>query len=405
MFNKILLFTTFLICSAFYPVNGGPFCINDVAGMKELALELAKPAIKEEKEAYMASVAYFASLVPQLGHFQKLEDSIAVLLQECQYPGEFRIIDSKTTSQHGNSHDEVFFVYTATGELAYVVKAFREPTSYKSRYLLEIASNALIEQNPSDHFATVDILGSALCTVRETSFGLLLETPAPGKRLDQFAFQAASLEASDPLRQEKMDEADEAFFAAGAALACFYQIENLSWKYLSRDNAHKIYKKLAKLKNLQGIDPQALQDYVEKVVQQALTVPFKSGYQHGAAHVRNLFYHAGLKRITFIDNGHLVKCFEADWQPAGDPAQDLVRLQESLFHKACHLFSPQEMEKLIQSIYKGYASQGPLPDERLLKFYLLERKLSPLTDPEHHEYKALINHSLEYLKKELSENV
>lgn len=404
MFKTIILCTTFLICSSFYSLSLWPFCINDVADMKELALELAKPAMKEDKEAYTAAVAYFVSLVPQLGHFQKLEDGVAALLQECQCQGEFTIIDSKTTSQHGNSHDEVLFIYGETGDLAYVVKAFREPTSYKSRYLLEIASNALIEQNPSAHFSTVDILGSALCVFQKTSFALLLETPAPGKRLDQFAFQAATLDIHDPLRQVKMAEAKEAFFAAGAALARFYQMGNLSWKCLSQDSAHKIYKKLAKLKT-QKIDQTALQVYVDKVVHEALKVPFMSGFQHGAAHVRNLFYHPELKQITFIDNGHLVKSFEADWQPTGDPAQDLVRLQESLFHKACHLLTIEEMDAIIKAIYEGYASQGTLPDERLLKFYLLERKLSPLTDPEYSEYKPLIDHSLEYFKKELSANV
>ncbi|MCE5316975.1 MAG: hypothetical protein LLG04_06380 [Parachlamydia sp.] len=371
--------------------------------MKELALELAAPDIKEDQETYLDALGYFVSLFPQLGHFQKMEEAIAELLRECQCQGQFVIIDSKTTPQHGNSHDEVFFIHNQTGELAYVVKAFREPASYKSRYLLEIAANTLIEQNSCAHFSTVDILGSALCIAHGAFFALLLETPAPGTRLDQFAFHTSALDASDPLRELKMAEAKEAFYAAGAALARFYQIENLSWKYLSRDDAHRIYKKLAKVKPLhEMIDLQALEVYVDRIVQQALETPFKSGYQHGAAHVRNLFYHPELKRITFIDNGHLVKSFEGKWQPIGDPAQDLVRLQESLFHKACDKLTEQEMDTLIQSIYQGYASQGTLPDKRLLKFYLLERKLSPLTDPENPEHRDLINYSLEYLKKELS---
>lgn len=409
MFNKItyslLLTTIFLICSSFYPVNRQPFCITDMAGMKHMALELANPALKKDKETYIAAVGYFTSLMPQLGDFYKLEDAIQVLLHECQRPGVFAIVDSKTTAQHGNSHDEVFFILGEDEKLALVVKAFREPASYKSRYLLEIASNALIEKKSCARLCTIEILGSALCSTQGTTFALLLETPASGMRLDQFVFQAAALDVQDPMRPVKMVGAEEAFFAAGAALARLYLIENLPYTYLSKNDAHKIYKKLAKLKSLERIDLQALQRYADRVVQQALEVPYKSGYQHGAAHVRNLFYQPELKRITFIDNGHLVKAFESDWQPTGDPAHDLVRLQESLFHKASHLLTPQEMRAVIDALYQGYASQGTLPDERLLKFYLLERKLSPMTDPDHPEYKPLLDYCVEYFNKELAENV
>lgn len=69
------------------------------------------------------------------------------------------------------------------------------------------------------------------------------------------------------------------------------------------------------------------------------------------------------------------------------------------------MLSKDELQKLIEALTQGYASQSSVPDPRLLKLYILERKLSRLIEIEDAdqdpEKQALINESLRYFLHEL----
>lgn len=306
------------------------------------------PALRDSdsKSDHPKILLQILDLIPHFGSFEKLEEALEGFVQQ-HLDAPYKIVNSKTTSFHGNSDDEVFFLYDPQGKMHYVVKAFLNPDQLESNFIPEFAGNGIIQAMQLPRLKSVCTLGLGRCDIDDKQYGLLLCTAAPGKRVDQFLTAIQQNKA-------KLEEAIEAFKAVGAAYAELHQPDDTRSIPFPKKWADRLESNLRKLddpiisEKLQGkVDIAKLQDYGRNLIQICEKIHIPPAYSHGSAHLKNIFYDPASGDVILIDTGKLHHSINREGLPCEDAAFDLMRIEENVVHSTLDKLEQEEVSALL----------------------------------------------------------
>ncbi len=356
--NKLAIFLTFIIFN---------FAVASPA--VDQAMEQAKLLRGQEDVAILEEAV---SQIFDYGEQERLENAIEQLLKKELALENFSLINSKETDFFGKSKDEVFFVRDLqTGALQYVVKAFQNPETFSGRLLPELSAMALLQELPQETFKPVIPLAVGQSRWNSINYGLLVQSVAPGVRIDQYVLD------------HDLKEAIHMFRIIGKNFAALHAGDPSLVATLSEEVQGKLRKHYEALLNPEilplvedKLDFSKLKKEVERVLEEVASLSFVRSYQHESAHVRNIFFDEETDQVTFIDVAKMHPSIDSEGNPLLDPVCDLVRLQESLNHQMVGILTQDEMDQLILALYDGYREAGGILDERLKHFYTLSSKLS-----------------------------
>lgn len=299
---------------------------------------------------------------------------------------DFSIIDTAETNLTGHSLDRTFLVEDRNGKLIYVVKAFRNPRQLSSRFLPEISAMLLIQSLGMSHVAKIEPLACAIYNEGPLQWGLLLESAAPGKRLDEYLFELGNQSTTDN-REHCLKVPQRAFERAGKSFAKLHAVKTPTQAYIPAYNLSQYDNKLTEVLSNSFIlnalsnhfSIKEFVGYINQVKEAIVHTPVFYTYWHGDAHLGNLFYDEALDLFAFIDLGKMHYSVDTYGQPLVDGTQDLLRVEESLRRNALNILTQEEIESLLACFYEAYENHsGQLPDKKLLLFYKTYAKLSRL---------------------------
>ncbi len=332
-------------------------------------------------EAVCANLVSYESDSLENGIRQFLQDtpSLEVL--------DFDIIDVHTTEFFGKSKDILFLIKDYSGQLCYVVKAFRKPQTLESRFLQEISAIDLMQQLKLPGVVPIEQYAFALCNENNNAWGLLLESVACGKRLDQYVYDVGREEIGSDKRTENFEIAKRAFKRMGISFAHLHSTHASSLTSVPSSLLGKCDVKLAGVLSNEFIMKELSKritisdflNYVEEVKNTTLSVTFYYTYVHGDAHLGNIFYDEAKDSCCFIDLAGMHRSIDIQGQPILHGTIDVVRFEDSLRFKANNLLTEEEVKALHISLYEGYEEAGgQIPDERLFCFYNMYVKIRRL---------------------------
>lgn len=384
----IFFYLSFINCNFIQSQNIDPESVThtiECAKQYRINRELDQLEEKEREQEILntacdALTTYF-SISIESGVKQFLEETLSLKVDD------FDLVDVRETDFFGKSEARVFLIKDHTGVLLYVVKAFLYPRTLDSRFLQEISAIDLIQQLSLPDVDPIQQYAFALCQDGEEEWGLLLESPAKGKRLDQYVYEVGHAEAGSETREQMMHRAAKAFNQVGAAIAHLHAPHAATLTSIPPILVAKCDLKLADVLNNPFVVKElekrmALEEFAEfvgRIKSEALSVPLYYTYVHGDAHLGNIFYDEAHDSCTFIDLAGSHRSIDLHAQPILYGAIDLVRIEDSLRFKADGLLSPREIGALNATFNEGYAQAGgELPDDRLMAFYHMYVKLRRL---------------------------
>jgi hypothetical protein len=319
-----------------------------------------------------------------------LENAIkAFLIQVLSKDFSFTLVDSSQTDMGGKSHDPVFMVKDQKGDLCYILKAFQNPRQIPSKFLPEISALDLIKQLSLPNVGVVEPLAFASYGDGKQEWGLLLESVAKGKRIDQYVLQIAKQEINSEQRFLYLQVAQKAFNRMGEGLAELHRIKSPIFASIPAAAVVKYEDKLNKIINDQFIVDQlskhfSLSDfitYVENIKNEGTLTPVAYSYWHGDAHLGNMFYDELDDSLYFIDVAKMHLSIDIKGQPLLDGTVDLIRVEENFRRISLGLLTEEELDLLLTTFYRAYEYKaGQLPDKRLLTFHKTYVKLGRLID-------------------------
>ncbi len=199
-------------------------------------------------------------------------------------------------------------------------------------------------------------------------YGLLLETAAPGRRVDKVIEAIHTFPPGDSNRKTALETARRMCLAIGAGLAEFHGLRPEQRSALG--NSGLLLTKLEydqlltpKVKNRLGglLDFQALNLYLKQEFD--AVIDKKSYYRHGDADVKNIFYNPAKDRIILIDVARIHHWIDRAGRPLATNLQDLFHLHHTIVREAGDKLTKQELHLLTEAICSGYTDSAPLaPD-------------------------------------------
>lgn len=400
-----------LLATASLPSSEAP-SISDFAFMVRWERRSTTNSSVEESKRQSELLKQIVALILDYGPHEKLESAIALFLR-AYFQEEFQIINAKSTPFFGKSKDEVFYILDDHERTAYVVKAFLHPETMASNFMPEFSGIALLNEKKMANLRGVEALGIGRCRAGGTPYGLLLEHVAPGKLVHQYILEIGL--AQEPARSLLIKKASRMFYVIGQAFAQLHRgysekisfPEELKQKLRLKLEALDVPEVASKLAG--KIDRQALDLYVEKVIEDALREPMTPCLQHGDAHWKNVFYEEKKELVTLIDTAKLHRTVDIEGNPLADGGYDLVRIQESLVRNSLRLMTYDEVQILIDALHDGYRSHQGVAHPAHIHFHIVYSKISRLSnyanydnisDPIDSERSRLtFEHSLQVLQK------
>jgi Ser/Thr protein kinase RdoA (MazF antagonist) len=312
---------------------------------------------------------------------QFLNDSLSLDLDN------YEIINTMDTEFFGKSEAYVFLIKDSTDQLQYVVKTFPEPKTLDSRFMQEISAIDLVQQLQISNMVPIEQLAFAISSVGEKEWGLLLESVAKGKRLDEFVYDIAEQEIGSDQRLEHFEIAKKAFKRVGANFAQLHAkkastitsipptlIEKIRTKLITIQDNKFVVETLSKYMEVSDFV-----NYVEGVKNKALEVSLRYTYVHGDAHLGNIFYDPTTDTGTLIDLAGMHRSIDMQGEPILHATVDFVRFIDSLRFKSMNKLTDEEEKALKASFFAGYEEAGgTIPEENLFDFYNMYVKLRRL---------------------------
>lgn len=303
------------------------------------------------------------------------------------------ITDSTTSNLRGHSSDSVYFVTHKSGELRYVIKAFRNPRQLTNKFLPEISGLDLLIELDLPHVGHAEPLAVATFCEPGAEWALLLQAAIPGHRMDHILTLLSDRDLSEEERQKHLEAAEKAFYRMGSALKALHSIKSADSTHIPEQTVNHFDQKLKAVLDNRIITDQlsqafSLQDFaahVDQVKQKALKVRVFSSYCHGDANLGNMLYDERSDTLYFIDLDKLHASVNSHGEPMLDGTQDLIAAAENFRRKSYTILTSQEFERLLSLYYKGY---GELPDCDLMEFYKTYTQLSRLN-----KYSRYLNES------------
>lgn len=420
---KNLLILVIFICTSFGKISAQNIGAEHSAPMQavcELARSYRQATDALTEEEIVRQQAILDQMNEQLPRYRELEELSTTIFHFLQDElGEkgqnYTLVNAAETEIRGKSKDVVFFVMDRAGSLQFVVKAFRTPLMRASKLLPEISALDFLRQRAIPGTVQIEPLAAALCDLKDQSYGLLLETAAPGKRVDQFLKDIGKFAPGSEEREESLQIALHVIQRVGESLALLHDSQNDQLKPLPKLFLEKLEKKylevmhspviVAALTNHLAMD--AFQAYILDLIQTAREVKVFASYQHGDANLGNMLYDKETNVLTFIDVAKLHSSMTANGTPLSEGTQEVVRTEESLRKNAINLLSEEEVAALTVQLKQAYeeASQMNL-DDKVVEIATTYRKLGRLisyvnadeqVDPElRAKNRALFEQSVEY---------
>lgn len=376
---------------------------------------------EEEQKRVKNLLEHISDILPHYKVQNKLKNTIKqfvddVLSIEIGAVSKFTLVDTRTTEFFGKSHDIVYLVQDQKGEVRYIVKAFQYPCQPGGKFIPEISAIDLIKNMRLPNVVPVEPLAFAICHDGNEEWGLLLESTAPGKRLDQYMLVLAKQGNGTIERGQYLELAKFAFKRMGETIGLLHSIKPtpslplhalILAKY--EDKVSRVLKDSFIINTLsKHFSTAQFIQYVENIKTQAMQVPLFHTYAHGDTNLGNVFYDHDKDTISFIDLQGMHQSVDITGQPISDAVIDLVRTQDSLRRKAAACLTENEIETLITSFYLGYKSVTPLPDKVHFHFYETYIKIGKLIlgshyideiDPMRSEFeKVAFEEGVEYFK-------
>ena len=275
---------------------------------------------------------------------------------------DFTIINANLTDVSGKSHDSVFLIRDLNGHLCYVVKAFRNPHDLSSKFLPEISALDFIQQLSMPGVIAINPIAFAICSNQEEEWGLLLETAAKGRRIDQFVYQLAAFTPDSKEREVFFEICQKVFRRMAESFAKLHATKSSRSFFISMQDIDKYNKRLSEvfescfiIREMENhVSLNAFFQYVEKIKADALNVAVFHSYWHGDAHLGNMLYDDREDIFYFIDVAKLHHSVSITGEPLLDGTMDLVRVEENLRRIAIGLLSDSEVDNLLKSFYDAY---------------------------------------------------
>lgn len=317
-----------------------------------------------------------------LSHYNTLSEFVADYTGK---PGsDFQFIDVQSTEDGGKSKDFVFFATDQADNPLYVIKAFHAPNTLASKFLKEISSLSFILDRHLHHSTPVYPLAVGSAEIQGETVGLLLESLASGKRIDNTLFAVAKSEGG--IRQAMTLLAQKAFKRLGQAYAELSIVPNAEKGPLPETAYSHLKDKFGEVVNgpakemLEGrIDLDKIQSFIDVIIPKMRKLHFPKAYRHGDPNLGNMIYDFEKDVLYFIDVAKLHDSFDSDLNPTSDSAYDFTRIEESLRRKALSKLNPEEVQLLLNAFYAGYQQvAGKLPPRILRDFWTFDSKIGRL---------------------------
>lgn len=394
-----------------------------VAHAKESRFNTSSCAEEELERLKSVLEQAYKSLASYDTH-SSLEDAVHAFLSDALSVdvADFSIINAVDTDLRGKSQDIVFLIKDQSDQLCYVIKAFRNPREFDSKFLPEISSLDLIKQLALPHVGAIESIAFARYKEGDKEWGLLLESAAKGKRMDQYILQLAN--QTEDQQQVSLEIVKNAFHRMGESFAGLHRIKSSTLNSIPLSEFNKYDDKLTKLMKDPFITSELAKEfslsdftnYIEQIKNEVREVLVYYTYWHGDAHLGNLFYDEVQDDFYYIDVAKMHRSIDLSGEPLLDGTIDLMRIEENLIRKSLGILNKEEIDQLLHTFYRAYESQaGQLPDERLLIFYKTYVKLGRLIrysryvkeqDPAQNSTdKMVFEDAIRYFKNELAKQL
>lgn len=386
---------------------------------REFRVDRHLSALKE-KERQKEILKKVKKILPVYKSSRGLKAALQKFLDNHFAPDHTEIkIKARKTLKKNEPKDNVFYIFNAAGEMILVAKAFYQPYKISSKFLWEISSLDIIKQKKLSNVSPIEPLACAICSDGKSEWGILVQSVAAGKRMDQFIYDIAALPIGNQ-RQEALKSSSKAFARMGASLGCLH----LSNEAISTIPGHR-FKKFHKKLNMVLDNPQIVSElnkvcsrdqfmsYIHNIEIDVSKIKVAYSLCHGDAHLGNMFYDEAKDLFYFIDVSKMHKSLCNRGFPLLDGCVDIVRAEENCRRKALGILTAEETENLISAMYEAYSSSTQVrPDLRLLTFYKTRIKLGRLNSywnyrdqkniRKQNEEKAIFEDALSYFVARIS---
>lgn len=315
--------------------------------------------------------------------------------------------------------DQVFLIKDREGRLQFVVKSFAYPRKPSSLFLLEISALDFLRQHHFQNVLPIHPLAVGLGESNGVEYGLLLETAATGKRIDDF-IKIYTSEKDPGQRDHHMNLLERAFIRLAKGLEELHAMKSSKsgiiseWvidKFISRKD-FILSDPFIRQSLEQKMDVSALDSYLESVVAFVQSTPIYFSYSHRDTNLGNLIYDEVLDKIYFIDVAQLHNSISYYGEPVADGLRDLIRVEESLLK--LNLLTTEEAEHLIKVLHATYEEQSQNKiNWRFLQFYQDGMKMGTLRHYSRYEQlsderersrtKLLFNKAIDYFKDQVEQ--
>lgn len=301
-----------------------------------------------------------------------------------------------TIGTGGNSEDVVFLVKDQSGKTIYAIKAFAKPFELKGKFLPEFCGYEFLMELNVPGTEPIQPLSLAIGEYNGKVYGLMLETAAKGKQIDQYLSDigknvhgALFDSIRDPdgagKREKAFEEAKNALQKLAEVLVEFHETKSAQSGPIPEDDLQKFRKELESLKNekeviaeiSKKIDFEFILERLDQIEKEVRSVPVFYSFRLGANHFGNSFYDEETGLISFIDIGKMLNSFDHLGHPIGTSYHDLMRAEVDLYRKGAASLTTPEIEELKKNFYDSYENKGGKL-EKVFVFYRVTEHIRAL---------------------------
>lgn len=207
---------------------------------------------------------------------------------------------------------------------------------------------------------------------RYQNWGLLLETKAKGKRLDQFL---------SPLNKNSLEKS---LTRLAESLAELHQKKSEVFGTLPID---KFEEKITKILNNNSLKKELslhlnfdlFIEYIQNIKKQASSLCIPLSYWHGDAHLGNMFYDEEKDQFYFIDVAKMHQSIDFHKEPLQDGAYDYFRALENFRRISLGTLEEEDYQYLSKIFEQTYLAKHPL-DPTHITFYKTYTKMGRLIE-------------------------
>ncbi|MFT4552605.1 MAG: hypothetical protein ACI9S8_001230 [Chlamydiales bacterium] len=255
-----------------------------------------------------------------------------------------------------------------------VVKAFPVNDVKVCNFLRELSATELLNSLELKRARVVKILGAGKTVLSEKGLMLFAESFAEGTSVLEIVRSVIQDESV-------IEKAQRVVNKVGLALGELHNKNSGKTGRMPRYRLERIcinyainQKRSSEI--VSQIDWFKMAQHYEKTLENAETLEFVYGYQHGEAHMESFLYNDSSDTLTIIDVPQVHFSVDDVGEPMGVPAYDFVRFEEHLSSIQGEGLRKEVFKLLKDSFREGYTSTAKaLPDRELRELFKLPLKM------------------------------